>query len=132
MMALMSDHELDEAQTEFQRCIDDRDRRGAEQVLDTEYALVFVQPGPAIVTRAQWLDTLADYHVHSYEVDERHTHIDVDVAAVLQRVRMTATVLGQDRGGVFILTDVWRLRPDGWKVWRRHSTPLTSPVLPDR
>ncbi len=51
------------------------------------------------------------------------------LAAVLQRVRMKATVFGQDRSGVFILSDVWRRGPGGWQIWRRHSTPLDAPAL---
>ncbi len=88
----MADQGLDEAQGEFQRCIEERDRTGAEQVLDADYALMFIHPRPGIVSRAQWLETLPDYVVHSYDVDERQQQVDGDVAAVLQRVRMSATV----------------------------------------
>jgi hypothetical protein len=43
---------------------------------------------------------------------------------------MSATVLGEDRSGTFIITDVWRHRSDGWRVWRRHSTPMFAGDMP--
>jgi len=37
-------------------------------------------------------------------------------------------VLGNDRSGLFLLTDVWLL-DDDWRVWRRHSTAVTAGAL---
>ena len=80
--------------------------------------------------RARWLEVLTDYVVHEYEVQEHVVDVDEDCAVVLQRVRMAATVLGEDRSGVFVISDVWRRRPAGWRIWRRHSTPLGAGALP--
>jgi ketosteroid isomerase-like protein len=55
---------------------------------------------------------------------------DGDLAVVLHRDRMEATVLGQPRNGTFVITDVWRRRADGWRLWRRHSTPLSAGPMP--
>lgn len=49
---------------------------------------------------------LADYVVHDYTLQERQVDVDEDVACVLQRVDMRATVLGEDRSGTFVITDV--------------------------
>jgi len=68
--------------------------------------------------------------VHDYAVEERTVDVDDDTAAVLQRVRMVATVLGQDRSGSFVISDVWRRTPAGWRVWRRHSTPASAGQMP--
>lgn len=57
-------------------------------------------------------------------------HEDGDYAAVLHRDRMRATVLGEDRSGVFVLSDVWRRRDERWRLWRRHSTPLGAGAMP--
>jgi hypothetical protein len=122
--------DLQMAMARFQECIERRDRPTAEGVLDEGYALVLVHPSPATVPRARWLDVLADYRVHSYQVDESVLDLDGDVAVALQRVQMAATVLGEDRSGGFVITDVWRRRPEGWKVWRRHSTPLAAGDMP--
>ena len=80
--------------------------------------------------RQRWLEVLSDYIVRSYEIEEQMIDVDTDCAAVLQRVKMTATTLGEDRSGVFIISDVWRLRTGRWRIWRRHSTPLSAGVLP--
>jgi ketosteroid isomerase-like protein len=116
---------------EFQRCIAERDATAVVDVLDDDYALVLVQPEALTVTRQQWLDTLPDYVVHSYEVQEQTVDVDDDCAAVLQRVHMSALVHGQDRSGVFVLTDIWRRRDNRWRVWRRHSTPLSAGEMPE-
>jgi ketosteroid isomerase-like protein len=122
--------ELMERMEAFQRCIQERDPAAAERVLDEDYALVLVQPSPATMPRHRWLEVLPDYVIHDYEVEERTIDIDGDCAAVLQRVRMNATVLGDDRSGSFVITDIWRRRADAWRVWRRHSTPLEAGPMP--
>jgi hypothetical protein len=43
---------------------------------------------------------------------------------------MNATVLGVDRSGLFVLSDIWLRGDDGWRIWRRHSTPLAAGVMP--
>ena len=49
----------------FQRCIEQRDAHAADEVLDEDFALVLVQPQPAVMPRARWLEVLSDYVVHS-------------------------------------------------------------------
>lgn len=122
--------DLTTAVARFEQCIADRDRDAAEQILDEDYALVLVQPTPAVMPRQRWLEVLADYVVHEHVVQESVVDFDGDVATVLHRDQMSATVLGQDRSGIFVITDVWRLRSDGWRVWRRHSTPLSAGDMP--
>jgi hypothetical protein len=126
----MSEEDLATRMALFDRCVLERDRSLAEGVLDSAYALVLVQPTPAVMPREAWLAMLGDYVVHEYEVEEQHLALDGDSAAVLQRVRMRATVVGEDRSGHFVLSDMWRRRPDGWRVWLRHSTPLSAGSLP--
>ncbi|MFL6205790.1 MAG: DUF4440 domain-containing protein [Acidimicrobiales bacterium] len=124
----MSD--LADAMRELDRCLWDRDRAGAERVLDEGYALELVTPAPAVMPRERWLEVLPDYVLHEYEAEEQHVAEDGDEAAVLTRVRMRATVLGEPRDGIFVITDVWRRRDDRWRLWRRHSTPLSAGEMP--
>lgn len=105
----------------FQRCIEKRDRETAEEILDDDYALVFVYPRRTVVPRPG---------VHSYKVEEEVLDVDGDCATALHRATMTATVLGEDRSGVFIISDFWRLRDGTWRLWRRHSTPVSAGDLP--
>ena len=112
------------------RAIERRDEDAAADHLDDDYALVLVQPSVSTIGRERWLDTLAEYHVHEWVVEERTVDIDGDLGVMLQRVRMRATVSGSDRSGIFVLTDIWRRRGDSWLVWRRHSTPLSAGSFP--
>jgi ketosteroid isomerase-like protein len=113
----------------FERAVLERDAALAASVLDPDFTVVQVEPAPSSVTRAEWLEALRDTTVHDHEVLERFVHEDGDTAAVLQKVRLTATVAGDDQAGTEVLTDVWRLRADGWRLWRRHFTPPAPAVL---
>ncbi len=126
----MADDNLIAQIANFDRCVQERDRQLAEAVLDHDYALVLVEPALLVMPRLRWLEVLPDYVVNSYEVQQRSLDVSGDCAAMLQRVDMQATVLGEDRSGLFVISDVWRLRDDQWLVWRRHSTPLTAGRLP--
>ena len=123
-------HDLAARIAQFDACVQDRDVALATTVLDDDYALVVSLPAPATVPRARWLHVLPDYVVHSYAVETCHVDEDGDTAAVLQTVQMRATVLGEDRSGRFVLSDVWRKRDGEWRIWRRHSTPFTADHLP--
>ena len=122
--------ELEAQAVAFQRCIEQRDAVAAASVLHDDYALVLVHPTPVTIPRDRWLKVLPDYVVHEYSVDERVVDVRGETAAVLQRVRMRATVLGEDRSGTFVISDVWTRGADGWRVWRRHSTPMDAGRLP--
>ena len=124
------DDDLAASVAEFQRCIEARDRVGAEQVVDDDYTLTLVAPSRAIMPRDRWLDVLEGYVIHDYAIEEQIINEEADCAVVLHRVRMTASVLGEDRSGTFVISDVWRRRTDGWRVWQRHSTPLSAGLLP--
>jgi hypothetical protein len=130
-LSSMTDPELDVQLEAFRHCVIDRDAVAAEAVLDADFALVLIQPVPALMPRASWLAVLGEYVVHEWVVEEERLDLDGDdCAAHLQRVRMRATVLGEDRSGPFVISDVWRRRPEGWRVWRRHSTPLSAGTRP--
>jgi ketosteroid isomerase-like protein len=129
MMRAMTDEILARADA-FDRVVIDRDQEAAASVLDDDYALVLVQPAPAVMRRDRWIEVLPDYVVHEWTVEERTADVDGDTAVILQRLRMKATVLGEDRSGTIVTSDIWRRRDDGWRVWRRHSTPLEAGRMP--
>lgn len=114
----------------FQACIETRDGALAQAILDEDYALVLVHPAMVVMPRDRWLAVLPDYVVHSLHVAESVIDVAGDVAVVLHRDEMSATVLGEDRSGTFIITDIWRLRADRWRIWRRHSMPLAAGHMP--
>jgi ketosteroid isomerase-like protein len=116
----------------WQRSIEARDATAAARFLDDDYHLQLVLPTRAVFPRSEWLQTLADYVVHGYEVAESIVSIDGDLAVVFHRAHMRATVFGADRSGEFVITDVWRRRDGQWRVWRRQSTPLTAGAMPSQ
>lgn len=122
--------EIAELSSRWDVAIRERDASAAAQILHEEYRLVLVQPAQAVMPREAWLALLPDYMVHHLHIQEQVVDVIGDVAAVLQRVSMKATVDGQDRSGIFVISDVWRRTDDGWRVWRRHSTPLSAGALP--
>ena len=80
--------------------------------------------------RARWMAVLDDYVVHGWQTREQQLDVDGDVGTVLSLVQMEATVLGEDRSGLFVITDTWLRGDDGWRVWRRHSSPLSAGPMP--
>jgi len=123
----MTDHQQVVAcAQEWQRAIEDRDVEAAARILDDDFALVLVWPAVAVLGRTEWLRMLPDYLVHDYEIEDRIVDTRDDLALIVQRVRMTTTVSGADRDGTFVISDVWRRNNGTWRVWRRHSTPLSA------
>lgn len=118
------------AMAEFDRVVLDRDVAAADRVLHADYALVISHPAPGGAARASWLALLPDYVVHAWTAVSQVVAVDGETAVVCQVVDMNATVMGNDRSGRFVLTDVWRAVDGQWRVWRRHSTPLSAGVLP--
>lgn len=128
--SVVTDSDLESRISEFQRAIEARDEAAAGDVLHQDYALCLVFPVSVVRSRATWLATLPDYVVHEWSVQEQQVETSGDVAAVLQRGFQRAMVHGQPRDGVFVVSDIW-LREDGvWRLWRRHSTPLTAGEVP--
>jgi hypothetical protein len=107
----------------LERAVLERDSSLAASVLDPDFSALQVEPEPSVVDRGDWLQALREDRVNNYEVLERFIHEDGDAAAVLQQVRLAASAGAQDRPGLEVVTDVWRLRADGWRLWRRHRTP---------
>ncbi len=114
----------------WRRSIVARDAEAVLDFLDEDYRLELVQPERSVIHRELWLRTLSDYHVHEWTEEDQVIDVQGDLGVILHRVYMRATVLGSDRSGVFVLTDIWRRQDGRWKVWRRHSTPLTAGSLP--
>jgi hypothetical protein len=89
-----------------------------------------MHPEPAVMPRAEWLRLLPEYDVPAYEIQHRSVETRASVAVVVQRVDMTGIVAGVDRSGPFVLVDLWVDDGGAWRVWRRHSTPLSAGPLP--
>jgi hypothetical protein len=123
--------ELRARDADFERAVRERNRTLADEVLHPGYELVLVHPAPARMPRERWLEILDDYVVHAWETLHQQLDVHGDVGTSLSLVRMEATVLGEDRSGLFAITDTWlRSDDDIWRVWRRHSSPLSAGRMP--
>jgi len=107
-----------------------RDVDAASRFVHDDYALTLVYPRKSVVGRAEWLETLPDYVIAQWDVQQSMWDVEGDVASHLHLVDMTATVFGTPRNGLFVLTDIWLRTDRGWRVWRRHSTPLAAGAYP--
>jgi hypothetical protein len=63
-------------------------------------------------------------------IEERHVDVDGDVAAVLQRVSMHATVLGEDRCVTVFICELGRGQPEGGRLVKGNAPPLRAGGLP--
>ena len=127
-----SSDELLRRGSEWDAAVRGRDEAAAADLLAPDFALELVQPVRNVMTRQVLLEVLADDVVGEWDVEEQIVDVDGDVGAVLRRVRIEATVMGEDRSGVFVMSDVWRRLDGEWRLWRRHSTPLLAGRLRDR
>ena len=115
----------------LERAVLERDSSLAASVLDPDFLSVQVEPVALSLARAQWLAALQQDRIHDHEVLERFVHEDGETAAVLQQVRLTGSPTSEDRAGLEVMTDVWRQRADGWRLWRRHRTPFAEDLSAD-
>lgn len=128
---MVAQDELEARNAGWEQALLTRDVEAAADFLHEDYALVIVHPESATMRRTDWLGALPSYVIHRWNPAPPVVDIQGGFALVHQRVDMEATVFGQDRSGLFILTDCWRRDPDGaWRVWRRYSTPLSAGGLP--
>ena len=71
--------------------------------------------------RQEWLDSIADYQFNELQLVETDVTTYGDVAVVHARIRQDATLAGQVRVGVFLITDVWVKRDGRWQAVSRSS-----------
>jgi ketosteroid isomerase-like protein len=121
---------LDAADAGWNAALRARDVDGVVTFMRDDYALELVYPVRARTDLATWLTNLPDYVVHSWDVQASIWDVSPDVAVHLHLVDMRATVFGADRSGQFVVTDTWLRDTDGWRVWRRHSTPMSAGPMP--
>src|SRR5262245_53814537 len=78
--------------------------------------------------RQEWLDSIPEYQFNRLELLDTTVDSYGDVAVVHARIRQDATLAGQVRVGVFLITDVWVRREGSWRVVSRTS--VSEPLAP--
>lgn len=104
----------------FQR----KDVAALQKMMADGYALVIaVESLPLqVVPRNAWLEALADYNITEASVDHIHVRMYGNVAVAVMLWRQTATLHGEDRTAVFMLTDIWVYVGGEWRLAERHSS----------
>lgn len=104
----------------FQR----KDVAALQKLMADGYSLVIaVESLPLqVVPRDAWLEALTDYSIMEASVDHIHVRMYDDVAVAVMLWRQTATLQGEDRNAVFMLTDIWVNVGGEWRLAERHSS----------
>jgi hypothetical protein len=89
---------------------------------------VYTASGHGRWSRERWLDTLAIYDIHRFEIVEISVRRYGEIALVLARYRQDASVGGVPRSGEFLITDVWVRRDESWQVLTRSSIQMPEPM----
>ena len=104
----------------FQR----KDMAALQDMMADGYALVIAVQGLPlqVVGRNAWIAALEDYEVSEAAVEHIHVRIYDCVAVAVMLWRQSATLHGEDRSGVMMLTDIWVDVSGEWKLAERHSS----------
>jgi ketosteroid isomerase-like protein len=104
----------------FQR----KDMGALQDMMADGYSLVIaVQNLPLqVVGRNAWLAALEDYQIAEAAVEHIHVRIYDCVAVAVMLWRQVATLHGEDRSGLMMLTDIWVDVSGEWKLAERHSS----------
>jgi ketosteroid isomerase-like protein len=104
----------------FQR----KDMAALQDMMADGYALVIaVENLPLqVVGRNAWLAALDDYDVQEASVEHIHVRIYDCVAVAVMLWHQRATLHGEDRSGIMMLTDIWVDVSGEWKLAERHSS----------
>lgn len=98
-----------------------KDLDTCDRILDNEFLLSSARG--VLIRKAEWLAAaMGTISCDRFEWLEELVRPFGEVAVVNSRILQKASVGAQDWSGVFMLTDVWVLRNDGWKVVSRHGT----------
>jgi len=97
------------------------DLAACDRILDADFVLSSARG--VLMDRNEWLEMAAGpFAGDSFEWLEMIVRPYDNFAIVHSKTFQKANVNGEDWSGKFLLTDVWILREDGWKVLSRHGT----------
>lgn len=97
-----------------------KDLDTCDRILDNEFLLSSARG--VLIRKAEWLvAAMGPFSCDRFDWLEELVRPFGDAAIVNSRILQKASVGAQDWSGVFMLTDVWVLRNDGWKVVSRHG-----------
>lgn len=94
------------------------------------YALIIAVEGMPlqVVPRNAWFERLNDYEIDEVGIDHIHVRAHDTVAVAVMLWWQKSRLLGQDRSGRLVLTDIWVEQNGEWRLVERHSS---RPEAPD-
>ena len=113
--------ELPKLEREWMSAWMSKDIETCDRILDDEFLLSSARG--MLMPKAGWLvNAKGQFNCESFEWLEILVRPFDHFAIVHSRTRQRASVGAQDWSGVFMLTDVWVVRGDAWRVVSRHGT----------
>jgi ketosteroid isomerase-like protein len=105
----------------------DRDMDFLDRLLGEEFTLTTGRPGAPVRGREEWLAIARDrYVIEEYEFESLDVLPYGHVALARSRYRQRASLDGEDRTQVFLMTDVFVRRGGSWHAVTRHISPLAA------
>jgi ketosteroid isomerase-like protein len=126
------------ANTALYNAFESADVDGMQEIWDDADDVVCVHPGwPMLRGRPQVLRSWSVIMANTAYIQFILTDVSVDVSGDLAVVTCEENILTSvsDDGGFgenarVVSTNVFRRRPDGWRLWVHHGSPVLSPPEP--
>lgn len=104
-----------------------KDEAAARRIVADEFTLTSSLSAGNLVYKEEWIDkALHHYHCHDFRIDQLQARVYDRTAVLNITFHQTATANGKDWSGIFLLTDVWVQKEEGWQVVARHASWLQT------
>jgi len=115
--------EFEALEREWAQAIADRDVAAAERLLADDFYLSSAIWRDRTIEKRTWIETMVEgTETDSIEVGDVQARSFGELTVVSCRVTWHARWRGDDISDDYLVTDVWRREPAGWKVvWRASA-----------
>ncbi|WES64382.1 hypothetical protein P0L94_18190 [Microbacter sp. GSS18] len=105
----------------------------AKRYVADDLTILSLSDGLKTYDRAWWEQMVPTFSLGGFELVHEHLVRRDEQAVHYRYARMTSTVAGAERTGMFCITDYWLSHPEkGWVVWQRLSVQVVDAQrLPD-
>lgn len=118
-----------ELERQWRDALVEKDEDALRRLIHPQYKLVGIRStGSVAVNLEQWIDALKRMDIASLEVRVTECVALENVIVATVDAQWKVRYLGQLIDERVLLTDVWVREKEGWKVVRRHSSPVPPGV----
>jgi ketosteroid isomerase-like protein len=104
---------------EWMTAIQRQDFEALDKIIGPEYTYAATNQGKQ--SRKEWFDTVPEYRIEAFELQDLDVLDFGHTAVAVCKYRQEAVVRGSPRSGIFLITDTWLRRDNGWQVVARSS-----------